>query len=91
MKYDIQTAHGAMIALGRYDEVKWLNLNCEADTINSAADRMVGAILSQIDSEDRGEEYENEWQKLATAAKSAGIGEVFAFDERAWRIIGVTA
>jgi len=91
MKYDIQTAHGAMIALGRYDEAKWLHLNCEADTINEAAAKMADAILSQIDSEDRGEEYENEWQKLATAAKSAGIGEVFAFDERAFRIIEVAA
>ena len=44
-------------------------------------------ILSRIEHEDRGDEYENEWRSLADAALKAEPYETLEFDERAWRIV----
>lgn len=44
-------------------------------------------ILSRIEYEDRGDEYENEWRSLADAALRAEPYETLEFDERAWRIV----
>lgn len=44
-------------------------------------------ILSRLDYEDRGDEFENEWRSLAEAALKAEPYEILEFDERAWRIV----
>ena len=90
MKYMIETAHGAAIELWHYDEATWYSLqSSESSTIEDARREMAEAILSQINGEDRGEEYEREWEAAAERAKSAEVGDVVSFDERGWRIIEV--
>lgn len=75
----LQYAHGA-----RLDN--WQDLRF-ADSIDDARGLMAHYIGLHADEDDRGEEYEAEWEALAGEAKTAEVGDVISFDERAWRIV----
>lgn len=87
--YDIESARGAAVELHRYDRTNWSPFCNLTPTIEDARKDLADAILSRLDHEDRGEEFENEWRSLAERAKSADVGDVLAFDERGWRIVEV--
>lgn len=55
-------------------------------TFEQAQKAIAYQILGQLNREDRGEEYEREWETLSERSKSAMLGEEFEFDERKWRI-----
>lgn len=57
------------------------------DTLERVRESVRRRILAQIDREDRGEDYEREWNRLADEAKTAEPGDVLTFDERHWRIV----
>lgn len=75
----LQYAHGA-----RLDN--WQDLRF-ADSIDEARGLMAHYIGLNANEDDRGEEYEAEWEALAGEAKTAEVGDVISFDECAWRIV----
>ena len=87
--YDIESAHGAAVELRQYDRANWSPFCSLTPTIEEARRDLVDAILSRLDYEDRGGEFENEWRSLAERAKAVDVGDVLAFDERGWRIVEV--
>lgn len=54
--------------------------------LDEAREMMATAILANLDTEDRGEEYEAGWKSLAESARKAEMDDVLEFDERAWKI-----
>lgn len=78
-KYIVQSAHGA-----RLDA--WGDLEFAA-TLEEARIMMSRYIALRVGPEDRGEEFEAEWEALADEAKTADVGDVLSFDERGWRIV----
>lgn len=87
--YDIEIAHGAAVELFQYDRANWSPACIFSPTIDEARQELADAILSRLDDEDRGEEFEAEWRALAERAKASDVGDVLAFDERGWRIVEV--
>jgi hypothetical protein len=86
--YDIESAHGAAVELNPYgDGVGWGWHNLFCRTLGDVRKELANCILAQLDREDRGTEYEREWESLAERAATAEVGEVLVFDERGWRIV----
>lgn len=54
--------------------------------LDVAREMMATAILANVDTEDRGEEYESGWKSLAESARKAEMDDVLEFDEKAWKI-----
>lgn len=79
----VQTSHGANA--GTVD-AKWWNAKYSS-TLAQAREDIAETFADKLDAEDRGEEYEREWQELIEAAKVAHVGYIIAGDEFAARII----
>ncbi|MBO7689042.1 MAG: hypothetical protein J6V72_21870 [Kiritimatiellae bacterium] len=88
--YDLESAHGAAVELLQYDRANWSPFCYLTPTIEEARRELADSILSRLDDEDRGEEFEAEWRALAERARTADVGDVLAFDERGWRIVEET-
>lgn len=81
--YIVETSHGANAGTA---DAAWSAAE-HRSSIEQAREAMAEMIGARIDCEDRGEEFESEWQRLADRAKTAEVGDVLEFDERAWRIV----
>ena len=81
--YIVQTAGGA---LAGHDNSLWRNMDWNP-TLEQAREAMAFTFGGFRDSEDRGEEFEREWERCIERAKVAEVCEVVSFDEFAARII----
>lgn len=81
LKYNCEQAYGANARLSSFSFFD----ACE--TLAQARESVRRRILRHIDFEDRGEDYEREWRRLADDAKTAEPGDILTFDERHWRIV----
>ena len=84
MKYYVESSRGAQAGTSNAEWTPWA---IEYDSIEDALAEIIDAIASCHDREDRGEEYEAEWESLMDRAKSADVGDPLTFDERSWRIV----
>ena len=88
--YRIERARGLAVGCHRYLDANWTPSEA-ADSLEDARKEMARLIGLRLDYEDRGEEYEEEWRRLASEAMSANVGDVIAFPEAemAWKIVEV--
>ena len=81
--YIVQTSRGADAGTVR---AKWWNAKYSS-TLAQAREDIAETFADKLTAEDRGEEYEREWQELIEMAKVAHVGYIIAGDEFAARII----
>ena len=81
--YIVQTAGGA---LAGHDNSLWRNMNWSS-TLAQAREALANSFGALHDREDRGEEFEREWEKCIERSQVAEVCEVVSFDEFAARII----
>ena len=79
----VQTATGAQADT---PAAKWYAADYNP-TIEQARQAMADLFAAKHDRDDRGEEFEREWERLIDRAKTAEVGEVLSFDEFAARIV----
>lgn len=79
----VQTSHGANAGTITAD---WWDAKYSSTLAQARAD-LAETFAGKLDKEDRGEEYEREWQELVEMAKVAHIDYIIAGDEFAARII----
>ena len=79
----VQTSRGASAGTTTAD---WWDAKYSS-TLAQARDDLADTFADKLTAEDRGEEYEREWQELIEAAKIAHVGYIIAGDEFAARII----
>ena len=85
--YIIERAKGLAIGCLRYSEAEWGPCGNGCVGLDEARKELARMIGNALEVEDRGEEYEAEWQDLISRAQTADAGDVLAFDEKAWRIV----
>ena len=81
-KYFIEIATGAQADTPNAD---W-HFSEFCFTLKDARQAMAKMFGEKSAADDRGEEYEREWDDCARQAKSADVGDVISFDEFAVRI-----
>lgn len=81
--YIVQTSHGANAGTIAAD---WWDAKYSS-TLAQAREDLAEVFTDRLDKEDRGEEYEREWQELAEMAKVAHVDYIITGDELAARII----
>lgn len=81
--YIVQTSHGANAGTTTAD---WWDA-IYSSTLAQAREDIAEIFANKLADEDRGEEYEREWQELIEMAKVAHVGYIIAGDEFAARII----
>lgn len=81
--YIVQTAHGPQADT---NAAKWQDA-AYCSTIEQAREKISAMFADKADGEDRGEDYEANWMKLAERSMSAHVGNALAFDEFAARIV----
>ena len=79
----IETSRGALAGL---PGAHWSGAKYSSTLAQARAD-LADTFADKRATEDRGEEYEREWQELIEAAKVAHVGYIIAGDEFAARII----
>lgn len=78
----VETSRGALAGLtgGQWFGAKY------SSTLAQARADFAEVFADRLTAEDRGEEYEREWDALMARAKEAEVGDVLSFDEFAARI-----
>ena len=82
MTYVVQVARGAQADTSA---AKWFAADFRS-TLDQAREAMAEKFSAKASAEDRGDDFVDEWERLATAAKTADVGQVLVFDEYAVRI-----
>ena len=82
--YFVEHSRGAQAGTSGAD---WTQYATEHTTLDGARAEIADCISSHHNREDRGEDYEREWESLMEQAKNADVFDVLSFDENAWRIV----
>lgn len=85
--YEIFTSKGVQAGTS---EAKWTSNGLGDSTIEAARESLAALFQWKLDREDRGEDYEREWDELIERAEEANVGDVLCFDEFAAKIVEVS-